>query len=47
MRALKTTGTAVLDGQRVYYNHIRPYQGLNGKTLAEAAKLDIELGQNK
>jgi transposase-like protein len=47
MRALKTGNTAILDGQRVYYNHIRPHQGLNGKTPAEAAGLAPPIGPNK
>ena len=47
MRNLKNTDTAILDGQRVYYNHIRPHQGLNGKTPAQAAGLDLDLGVNK
>jgi transposase-like protein len=47
MRALKNTDTAILDGQRVYYNHIRPHQGLKGKTPAQAAGLELDLGVNK
>jgi len=47
MRNLKNTDTAILDGQRVYYNHIRPHQGLNGKTPAQAAGLDLGLEGNK
>jgi transposase-like protein/DNA-directed RNA polymerase subunit M/transcription elongation factor TFIIS len=47
MRALKTANAATLDGQRVYYNHIRPHQGLNGKTPAQAAGLELDLGVNK
>jgi transposase-like protein len=47
MRALKTTDTAVLDGQRIYYNNIRPHQGLNGKTPAEAAGIDFKLTDNR
>jgi transposase-like protein len=47
MRGLKTTNTATLDGQRVYYNHIRPHQALNGKTSAQAAGLELDLGENK
>jgi hypothetical protein len=39
--------SATLDGQRVYYNHIRPHQGLNGKTPAQAAGLELGLGMNK
>jgi transposase-like protein/DNA-directed RNA polymerase subunit M/transcription elongation factor TFIIS len=46
MRALKNTDTSVLDGQRIYYNHIRPHQGLNGKTPAQAAGMEIT-GPNK
>jgi transposase-like protein/DNA-directed RNA polymerase subunit M/transcription elongation factor TFIIS len=47
MRALKNTDTAILDGQRIYYNHIRPHQALNGKTPAESAGLESHLGPNK
>jgi transposase-like protein/DNA-directed RNA polymerase subunit M/transcription elongation factor TFIIS len=47
MRALKNNDTAILDGQRIYYNHIRPHQGLNGKTPAEAAGLESHSGPNK
>jgi transposase InsO family protein len=47
MRALKTGDTAILDGQRIYYNHIRPHQALNGKTPAQAAGLELDLGVNK
>jgi hypothetical protein len=47
MRALRTLESATLDGQRVYYNHIRPHQGLNGKTPAQAAGLELNLGENK
>jgi hypothetical protein len=42
-----TLESATLDGQRVYYNHIRPHQGLNGKTPAQAAGLELDLGTNK
>jgi len=47
MRALKNSDTAILDGQRIYYNHIRPHQGLNGKTPAQAAGLELEFDGNK
>jgi hypothetical protein len=47
MRAVKNTDTAILDGQRIYYNHIRPHQALNGKTPAQAAGLELSLGVNK
>jgi len=44
---LESEDSETLDGQRVYYNHIRPHQGLNGKTPAEAAGLELGLGVNK
>jgi transposase InsO family protein len=47
MRALKNDDTAILDGQRIYYNHIRPHQGLGGKTPGQAAGLELDLGVNK
>jgi len=47
MRALRTLDSAALDGQRIYYNHIRPHQGLNGKTPAQAAGLELESDGNK
>jgi hypothetical protein len=47
MRTMKNTDTAILDGQRIYYNHIRPHQALNGKTPAEAAGLEPHMGPNK
>ncbi|MCJ7457033.1 hypothetical protein MUP07_09915 [Candidatus Bathyarchaeota archaeon] len=46
MRAVKNTDTAILDGQRIYYNHIRPHQALNGKTPAEAAGIAVK-GKNR
>jgi len=36
-----------MDDFRIYYNFIRPHQALNGKTPAEVANLDLNLGQNK
>ena len=47
MRGMKDADSAVLDGQRIYYNHIRPHQALKGKTPAEAAGLDLNLDKNK
>ena len=47
MRGVKTTDSAVFDGQRIYYNHIRPHQGLAGRTPAEAAGLTPDLDKNK
>lgn len=47
IRVLRTVESATLDGQRIYYNHIRPHQGLSGKTPAQAAGLKLDLGVNK
>ena len=47
MRAIKKPDSAIIEGQRIYYNHIRPHQGLNGKTPAEAAGLEPHSGPNK
>jgi hypothetical protein len=47
MRALRTLESATLDGQRIYYNHIRPHQTLKGKAPVEAAGLDLNLDKNK
>ena len=38
---------ARMKGFRTYYNFIRPYMSLNGKTPAEASGIDLELGKNK
>ena len=49
MRALKgiDLGQTIIDGLRVYYNFIRPHMSLNGKTPAEEANIDLDLGENK
>jgi hypothetical protein len=48
LRALKNKEeNQVIDGFRIYYNFIRPHQALNGKTPAEMANLNLNLGQNK
>jgi transposase-like protein/DNA-directed RNA polymerase subunit M/transcription elongation factor TFIIS len=47
MRGIKKPDSAIIKGQRVYYNHIRPHQGLNGKTPGQAAGLELGLGVNK
>ncbi len=47
MRAIKKPNSAFIEGQRIYYNHIRPHQGLDGKTPAEVAGIDLDLGVNK
>lgn len=49
MRGLKSEGSAqvIEDAMRNYYNFIRPHQALNGKTPAEMADINLELGRNK
>jgi len=49
MRALKGIGSdqTIIDGLRAYYNFIRPHMTLDGKTSAEEANMDLDLGKNK
>jgi putative transposase len=46
MRGLKQNSTPILSGYQVFHNYIRPHEGLNGKTPAEACGITIE-GKNK
>ena len=46
MRGIKKPNSAIIEGQRIYYNHIRPHQALNGKTPAEACGIPNK-GTNK
>jgi len=46
MRAIKKPDSPIIEGQRIYYNHIRPHQALNGKTPAEACGITVK-GENK
>jgi len=46
MRGLKKTETPIVPMQDIYYNHVRPHQGLGGETPAEKAGICIE-EQNK
>jgi len=46
MRGLKTKETAILKGCQLYHNYIRPHEGLDGKTPAEACGIKVE-GENK
>ncbi len=47
MRAIKKPDSAIIEGQRIYYNHIRTHQGLNGQTPAQAAGLELGSSVNK
>lgn len=46
MRGLKTVNTPILTGYQIYHNYLRPHEGLNNKTPAEACGIKIE-GKNK
>lgn len=46
-RGLKKQYTPIIDGERIYYNYIRPNQALEGKTPAEKAGIYLDLGKNK
>lgn len=47
MRGLKIEDTPIINGHMIYYNFIRPHMSINGKTPAEEAKIDLNLGNNK
>jgi hypothetical protein len=46
MRGLKTKDTPILSGYQLFHNYIRPHEGLNGKTPAEACGITVK-GKNK
>ena len=46
MRSLEKIDTPILTGYQIYHNYVRPHEGLEGKTPAEAAAIDVR-GQNK
>jgi transposase-like protein len=46
MRGLKKDETPILKGYQIFHNYIRPHEGLEGKTPAEACGIKIE-GKNK
>jgi putative transposase len=46
MRGIKKVDTPILPGYQIYHNYMRPHEGLDGKTPAEASGIKIE-GQNK
>lgn len=46
MRGLKIKETPILQGMQIYHNFIRPHEGLDGKTPAEACGIELK-GENK
>jgi putative transposase len=49
MRGLHSDKSAAVfnEGFKVYYNFVRPNQALGGKTPAEAAGVELKLGENR
>ncbi len=45
-RGLKIESTPIIDGNRIYYNFIKPHENLDGKTPSEESGIIIE-GNNK
>jgi putative transposase len=45
-RGLKRKRTLIISGYKIYHNYIRPHEGLDGKTPAEACGIKVE-GENK
>ncbi len=41
------TAQAMLKGNQIYYNYLRPHQALEGKTPAQKAGIDLQLKGNK
>lgn len=46
MRGLKKKDTPILEGMQVYHNFIKPHEGLDGLTPAEACGIVVN-GENK
>lgn len=46
MRGLKKKDTPILEGMQVYHKFIKPHEGLDGKTPAEACGIVVK-GDNK
>ncbi len=45
-RNLKTVDSPILTGYQIFHNYVRPHMGLNGKTPAEVAGIEVK-GQDK
>ena len=46
VRGVKKSDSPLLNGYKLFHNYVRPHMGLNGKTPAEAAGIDVK-GENK
>jgi transposase InsO family protein len=47
MRSLKREDSPILDGYRIFHNHVRPHMSLDGHTPAQEAAIPIQLGTNR
>jgi hypothetical protein len=41
-RGWKAHRSAIAEGQRIYYNFVKPHQALEGKTPAETAGINVK-----
>jgi hypothetical protein len=46
IRGLKKSDTPILTGYQIYHNYIRPHEGLDDRTPAETAGIEVQ-GENK
>ena len=46
MRSLKREDTPILEGYRIFHNHVRPHMALNHKTPGQLAGIEVQ-GDNK
>ncbi len=46
MRGLKNEDTPILTGMQIFHNFVRPHEGLDGRTPAEACRIKLQ-GDNK
>jgi hypothetical protein len=46
MRSLKREDTPILTGMQIFHNYVRPHEGLNAKTPADACGIQVK-GENK
>jgi hypothetical protein len=40
-------GTSIPEGNRIFYNFVRPHTALDEQTPAQAAGIDLKLGGNR
>jgi transposase-like protein len=47
MRAIKKPDSALIEGQRIYHDYLRPHTALEWKTPTEAAGINLQLKGNR